>query len=227
MTKNPLAAVDDDADPEVEAEPDEIEETDDADPGNAPDDADDDLEDPEAEFLAGLSEPQVAFYRAQQAKLEKANRNARTHRLARQALEKGQPIGGGPKPTPLPRKPGAPAHVDAEAIIAQVRAEFEQREKTNTITAAARQGLVAAGLSLPADKSKHAAVLSRAVKLLGDLSALETDDVEAEVAELRREMPSLFTSRRKRPAGGGVGGPRNSDSGNGRKKDPIAGLFDG
>ena len=167
------------------------------------------------------------FYLSQaQAKLEKANRNARTHRLARQALEKGQPVGGGPKPAPPAKKPGGPAPVDADAILAQVRAEFEQREKATTITATARQELVSAGLALPADKSKHAAVLGRAVKLLGDLSALEPDDVATEVAELRREMPSLFTSRRKRPAGG-VGGPRNTDSGNGKKANPIAGLFDG
>lgn len=232
MGKNALGAIDDDVDDTTDdttttdaASGDADDTTDDT---TTTDDVDDevDADDAEAEFLAGLTPAQVTYFQGERAKLAKANTNARTHRLARRALEKA---GTGPKPTPPPAKTtttGTPPVLDAAALLAQVRAEFAAESKVTTVKASAERELLAAGLVLPSDKAKHGSAVSRAVKLLGDLADLDPDDVVDEVAELRREMPSLFTTKRRRPAGG-AGGPSRTDSGNGAKPDTVAGLFDG
>lgn len=226
MSKNALGAIDDDvddtADDTATTDADTTDDTVTTDADTVDDDVDED--DAEAEFLAGLTPAQVTYFQGERAKRTKANANARTHRLARRALEKAATVT--PKPTPPPAKTtGTPPVVDAAALLAQVRAEFAAENKVTTIKASAERELLAAGLVLPTDTAKHGAAVSRAVKLLGNLADLEPDDVAEEVAELRREMPTLFTAKRRRPAGA-AGGPARTDSGAG-KTDKIAGLFDG
>jgi hypothetical protein len=232
MGKNALGAIDDDvtddtttdADTDTDVTDDTV--TPDADTDVADTD-DEDADDAEAAFLAGLTPEQAKFYQGEQAKLAKANTNARNHRLARRALEKANV---GPKPTPPGTKPttttGTPPVLDAAALLAQVRAEFAAESKVTKVQASVERELLAAGLVLPADKAKHGSVIARAVKLLGDLADLDPDDAAEEVAELRREVPALFAAKRRRPAGG-AGGPARINSGSGSKPETVAGLFDG
>lgn len=181
----------------------------------------------EADPLADLTEAQRA---AVEAKIAKANANAKKWRLAAKGDKAPSPATM-PKTKATDNKTAAPSGdpaADLEAVRAQVRAELESEYSRNTkvsqVSTEAATALVAAGLALPDDKAKAKRALAKAVKMLDLDPDMDADDVASEVDDLRATMPGLFGSRPTKRRGS-IGGPSKTDSGS-RKVDPIAALFE-
>lgn len=205
---------------------------DDPDDSSSDDDTDDDTGDTDdddtddADPLAGLTDAQRA---AVDAKVTKANANARKWRLKATGkaspadIPAKQPVSNG-SPAPSGAQPPA---FDPEAFKAQLRQEIQSeatsRAQAEKLVTEATRSLVAAGIKLPEDRKARASALAKAVRLL-DLDGVGPDDVDDEVEALKSEMPALFgAAPRKRT--GGIGGPSRTNSG-AKRPNPIAALFD-
>lgn len=142
--------------------------------------------------------PTYAEWKAEQAKTATANSNAKNLRLKFKEYRTQH----GPKPAPPVNGQGGQqggqggtGKTEAE-IRAELAAEFKAKQDAASVQTEAVTALVAAGLQLPKDAGKRAAVARRAIKLM-DLDGVEAGDADgiaAAIAELQEDYPGLFGS---------------------------------
>lgn len=86
---------------------------------------------------------------------------------------------------------------DAEAIRAEIEAEFEGKSRMAKIQTAAGTALLTSGLTLPKEKKARSRAFTKAFRLL-DLDELEIEDdgevdgLDEAIEELKQEFPALF-----------------------------------
>jgi hypothetical protein len=153
------------------------------------DDGDDESDDDGDEGEDDSWEPPTkAEFEAMQAKLKKANAEAKRHRLAA-------------------KQTGAKAETDVEKAVEAARGEVEAKYKPLVVRTAAKAALAEAGLIGKPD---------RLLKLL-DMDAIDIDDegdidgLEDQIKELRADYPDLFQKRTR--AGRVNGADRQGSSG--------------